>query len=70
MKQTIRILRGDVDEQRWASILHRHGACAATFTLFARVSTAANMPPGSYQVESVMTLGGRSYRQTTPFTVR
>lgn len=69
VKQTIRILRGKtlIGSGGQASF---PGTERARYHLFARVSTAASMPPGSYQVESVMTLGGRSYRQTTPFTVR
>ena len=67
--QTIRILRGKtlIASGGQASF---PGTERARYHLFARISTANNMPPGTYQVESVMTLGGRSYRQTTPFTVR
>lgn len=38
--------------------------------LFSRITVGDNMSPGTYTVESVLTFGGRAYRQTTPFTVQ
>ena len=67
--QTLRLLRGKTVVISGANYSFS-GMTRSRNNLFSRITVIPSMRPGSYEVETVLRLEGRDYRQTTPFTVQ